>query len=235
MNPANEDRSVAVIGGGPAGLMAAEIASAAGLRVRPLRRDGLLRAQVPARRQGRPQSDPRRGLRRFRLALWRAALASRAVAADVRCRCVARLGPQPRRGNIRRQFGPRVSERHEGRPADACLAASPARAGRAVSHAAPLPRLGSGWFAAFRDPGRRARRAGRCSGAGARGRQLGKTRFGRRMGAVAGWTWCVGGAAGAVELRLRHSVERALARSLCRRAGEVGEAAAAGRRGRTHR
>ena len=33
MNPADEQRSVAVVGGGPAGLMAAEVASAAGLRV----------------------------------------------------------------------------------------------------------------------------------------------------------------------------------------------------------
>ena len=45
--------------------------------------------------------------------------------------------------HLRRQFGPRLPDRHEGRAAAARLAAPAARAGRAAAHAAPLAGLGT--------------------------------------------------------------------------------------------
>ena len=53
-------QALAIIGGGPAGLMAAEVARAAGVEVDLYRGQGLGRTQVPDRRQGRPQPHPRR-------------------------------------------------------------------------------------------------------------------------------------------------------------------------------
>ncbi len=49
-----------VVGGGPAGLMAAEALAEAGAASRSVRRHALGRAQVPARRQGRPEPHARR-------------------------------------------------------------------------------------------------------------------------------------------------------------------------------
>ena len=216
--------------------MAAEVASARRAAGRPLRRDGLVRAQVPARRQGRPEPDPRRGLRRFRLALRRAARAGRAVAARLRVPTDVRdwargLGVETFVGSSGRVF-----------PADmkaAPLMRAWLRRLREQGVRFHMRHRCLGWnedgSLRFATPDGERGRAGRCRGAGTRRRQLGETRLGRRLGAVAGGARRVGGAAGAVELRLRRRVERTPARALRRRTGEVGRAAAAGRRGRTHR
>ena len=77
-------------------------------------------------------------------------------------------------------------------------------------------------------------RAGRCGGAGARRRQLGEAGVGRRVGAAAGAARGRGRALAAVELRLRRGgrLERASAQPLCRAAAE-NRGAALHRCGRT--
>ena len=123
----------------------------------------------------------------------------------LRPRGAARLGRRPRHRDLRRQLGPRVPERHEGRAAAARLAASPARRRRAPSTCGTA---GTGW-----DERRRARASTRRGPvrrrpardrAGARRRQLAAARLRRRLGAARWRQRGVGaGAAAAVQLRLR--------------------------------
>ncbi len=62
---------VAVIGGGPAGLMAAQTAGRQAARRSTVRRHAFGRPQVPAGRQGRHEHHARRAYADFRHALWR--------------------------------------------------------------------------------------------------------------------------------------------------------------------
>jgi predicted flavoprotein YhiN len=86
--------------------------------------------------------------------------------------------------DLRRQLGPRLSDRHEGRAAAARLAAPAARAGRALSHAPPL----AGWAATtapcFDTPAGEHCSTGRRHRAGAGRRQLAAPGLRRRLGAV---------------------------------------------------
>ena len=61
---------LAIIGGGPAGLMAAEVARAAGVEVDLFEAKGIGRAQVPDRRQGRAQPHPSASRVPASTALW---------------------------------------------------------------------------------------------------------------------------------------------------------------------
>jgi hypothetical protein len=137
-----------VIGGGPAGLAAAEVLTRGRVPRRPLRRHAELRPQVPAGRARRAEPDPRRALRALRHALPPAAAAAAGGARRLHAAGSARLVRGPRRGHLRRQFEPGLSNRPEGRPLAARLAAPPARAGCAPAHPAPLAGLERGRRAA---------------------------------------------------------------------------------------
>ena len=82
MPPLSEHQTaaVAVIGGGPAGLMAAEALATGGVRRRPVRRDAVGRSQVSDGRQGRHESD---ALRTDRAISRRATASARAQIAPL--------------------------------------------------------------------------------------------------------------------------------------------------------
>ena len=133
---------VAVIGGGPAGLMAAEGLASAGVAV------DLYDAMPSVGRKfllagiGGLNLTPQRAVRRVPRPLRRAPGRSRRR----RCRRSGRprsgLGRGARRADLRRQQRARFPDRHEGGAAAARLAASAARPRRAAAHAPPLARLG---------------------------------------------------------------------------------------------
>ncbi len=135
---------VAVIGAGPAGLMAAETLAAGGCRVEvfdamPSVGRKFLLAGVGG--LNLTHGEPFEAfVSRYGGALGRAG----AAAARLRRRGRAGLGGGPGHRHLRRQLGSRVPHRHEGRAAAARLAAPAARAGRAAAHAAPLAGLGRG-------------------------------------------------------------------------------------------
>ena len=151
---------VAVIGGGPAGLMAAEGLAARGYSVDVYdAMPSVGRKFLMAGRGGLnlTHSEPagpflaRYGDRAAQVAPWLA-----------RMDAAARLGAWPGRAHLRRHVGPRVP-RNEGR-APARLAGAAARGRPALSHAAPLAGLARGCGgrrrgSAFRYARGRARRA----------------------------------------------------------------------------
>ena len=190
---------------------------------RSLRRQGLGRAQVPDRRQGRPEPDPRRAATR---------LSTRVTArgsADVG-RWLDDFDADALR-EWARGFGIETYIGTSGRvfPMD--------------RKAAPLLR---GWVRRLRDQGVRFHVQHRWLGWGddgalrfatpdgerdvhadadrtrARRRQLARTRFRRRVGALAAGTRHRRRAAAAIQLRLRHRLERTFRRSPCGGAAEAG-------------
>ena len=84
--------TVAVVGAGPAGLMAARSAVPSRPAGGGLRRHAVGGPQVPAGGQGRPQPHAFGAVRALRLALWRSPPADRALAQAVRCAGVAGMG-----------------------------------------------------------------------------------------------------------------------------------------------
>ena len=134
----------------------------------------------------------------------------------------ARVGGGAGHRHLRRQFGPRLSHRHEGRAPAARLAAPAARAGRAAAHAAPLAGLGRRRRVAFRHAAGRVGRGAAGHRAGARRRQLAAAGLRRRLVALAAGARRRPGAAAAVQLRFRRRLERTLQPPPCRRAAEVG-------------
>jgi hypothetical protein len=123
---------VAIIGGGPAGLMAAEVLASAGPG---------LSVQVY-------DAMPSVG-RKFLLAGKGGLNLTHSEAPQAfmsrygeRGTQLQRLGPNAGCGDIRWQLGPCISQRHESRPAVARLAAPSARRRGAVLHATSLAGLG---------------------------------------------------------------------------------------------
>ena len=223
---------IAIIGGGPAGLMAAEAARAAGAEVDVYDRLGSVGRKFLIAGKGGLNLTHSEAVRRVRRdATARAAREVARWLARIRRGRVARMGARARRRDVRRHIRPRLSDRSQGRAAAARVVASPARERRAFPHAPSLARMGRSRRAAFRGRRRRAQRARRRGRARARRRELAGARFGRRMGSDARERGCRDRAAGAVELRIRCRVERALRDATCRRSGEAGRRRMARRRG----
>jgi hypothetical protein len=172
-----------------------------------LRRHALGRAQVPARRQGRAESDPCGGSRILHRPLWCPFDRSRCPFAALHAATVARLGGRAGHRHLRRQLGPGIPAAHEGRPLAACLVAPAARSRRAVPHAPPLVGLGTDARhrgAAAAAPGlapRRNQRARRRAGARTRRCQLVAAGLGRHLGAVLAASWRRAGSTASGELR----------------------------------
>ena len=115
-------RSVAVVGAGPAGLMAAERLARRRGRGHGLRPDAGGRAQVPAGRPRRAQSHAQRAARPPAGALRRRAAAAARRDRRVSARHAARLVRGPRAADLRRIERPGVSPKPEGVAAAARVA-----------------------------------------------------------------------------------------------------------------
>ena len=120
--PSTSRFHVAVIGGGPAGLMAAEVLARGGAQRHRLRPHAFGRPQVPAGRPRRPQSHPQRRPRAPARPLRRGRTAPAACDRGVSARRAARLVRGSRPADLRRVQRPGVSESHEGVAAAAGLA-----------------------------------------------------------------------------------------------------------------
>ena len=211
--------SVAVIGGGPAGLMAAEVLAAARRGGRPLRRHALGGPQVPAGRQGRAEPHALRAAATFRCALRRAPRRSSS-------RCCSGFGADALR-DWAHGLGIETFVGSSGRVFPTDMKAAPLLrawlhrlrgAGVQLPHAAPLAGLGRRRRAALRHAAGRAARVR----ADAVVLALGGGSW-ARLGSDGAWVPLLRGArrrrgaAAAGELRLRRRLERALPQPLRRR------------------
>ena len=139
--------SVAVVGAGPAGLMAADVLQSHGAQVHvfdamPSVGRKFLLAGIGGLNLTHSEAMPG-----FLARYAQRAPALQPHARRLRPRRRARLGAGAGHRDLRRHLGPRVPDRHEGRAAAARVAASPARGRRrpaagAVPHAPSLARLG---------------------------------------------------------------------------------------------
>ena len=175
--------SVAVIGAGPAGLMAAEVLAHGGAQRHRLRRDAVGRPQIPDGRAGRTQSDPQRAVAAIPGALPRSDAASATCDRGVSAGRLARLERGAGTADLCRHQRPGVSESVQGLALAARLAA-PARRMRACSSRSAIAGLvgTTDGRLLFRDAGRPARRRSARDRAGAWRRKLAAARLGWRVG-----------------------------------------------------
>ena len=177
--------NIAVIGGGPAGLMAAEVLAGGGARVTVYDGMAVARAQVPAGGARRAEPHAQRGPGAAARPLWRggasAAAGDRGVSAGGAARLVRGAGA----GDVRRLERAGVSQGDEDLAAAARVAAAPRCGRRRLQAAASLDRLGRRGRARVRDARRPGVDQGRRHRAGARRRQLAAARLVGRLGRCA--------------------------------------------------
>ena len=180
--------TIAVIGGGPAGLMAAEVAASGGAAVTIYDAMPSLGRKLLHGRARRPEPDA------FRAASTASSAdtagSARRIAAGPRglpARCAAGLGRRARRGDARRLERPRLSGRPGRRRrccAPGCAASTSSACG---SRSAIAGRAGPRRRPDVRDAGRAAdRRSAGRDHPGARRRELAAARLGWRLGADPG-------------------------------------------------
>ena len=145
----NAGRNVAVVGGGPAGLMAAEVLAAGRRQRHGVRPHALAGKEAPSGRARRPEPDPQRGAGRFPVALRRHAGPAAAGHRGIAAASGARLVRSARSTDLRRLQRPRFSQGDESLATAAGLAGAARRLRRRVPHALPLARLGRGRASAY--------------------------------------------------------------------------------------